>query len=205
MVCAILVHLSTSTISLRLLCPGPIHKADDIYHEESLDLQRHKQLYITAIELALTPFRSRRVNGATQTFRRPSLATSYSSSNQPQTREANIESQQPSARYVPVHKNGPISDLRYSKEQLLELAKAHIGSGAAQRDSLLSLTVSGWEPDHPNGAAERGNGWPRKDEHRDPSTSSEAFWEHDGSVIPRGLVDLTEDEREVGLRFKSIY
>ncbi|KAG9811020.1 hypothetical protein KCU98_g21312, partial [Aureobasidium melanogenum] len=53
---------------------------------------------------------ARRTNGATQTFRRPSVATSMMSSN---ARESTTGAQP--AVYVPPHRNGPAhSDTRYS-------------------------------------------------------------------------------------------
>ncbi|KAF2220992.1 hypothetical protein BDZ85DRAFT_266109 [Elsinoe ampelina] len=133
----------------------------------------------------------RRTNGATQTFRRPSVATSYSNSNH--QRDASLESTP--ARYVPPHRNGVISDSRYAKDQLLDLFKAQSETETPSRDSLTSLFVAGWEPDQTNGSSEGAGGWSGQG-HRDGQSSSDPFWNNEGSMLPLGLVDMTDDERE---------
>ena len=128
--------------------------------------------------------RSRRTNGATQTFRRPSLATSFSNSNTNHQREASADSQP--ARYVPPHRNGVMGDMRYNKEQLLDIYKAQEQEGGS-RDSLTSLYVG-----DVNGV---GN-WSRREE---PSQvpGTELCWDSEGSMMPLGLADMTEEEKEV--------
>ncbi|KAF2154079.1 hypothetical protein K461DRAFT_277148 [Myriangium duriaei CBS 260.36] len=143
---------------------------------------------------------ARRANGATQTFRRPSLATSYSNSNTNATSSSNHQREtsneaQP-ARYVPPHRNGIAADARYSKEQLLGLAKA-LDPGSLSRDSLTNLILQGWEQDQANGAYDTGNGWQRRDDTREGALGLDAYWDHEGSIIPRGLVDMTEEEKEI--------
>ncbi|KAF4552049.1 GYF domain-containing protein 1 [Elsinoe fawcettii] len=133
----------------------------------------------------------RRTNGATQTFRRPSVATSYSNSNH--QRDLSLESQP--ARYVPPHRNGVGSDSRYAKDQLLDLYKTQIGNDNASRDSLTSLYVAGWEPDQANGSSDAASGWLGQ-AHRDGQNASEPFWNNDGGILPLGLVDMTDEDRE---------
>lgn len=70
-------------------------------------------------------------------------------------------------------------------------------SGTLQRDSLTSLAVGGWEPDQANDPQDTVGGWQRRDEAREGALGSDAFWDHEGSIIPQGLVDMTEEEREV--------
>ncbi|PNS16842.1 GYF domain-containing protein mpd2 [Sphaceloma murrayae] len=135
----------------------------------------------------------RRTNGATQTFRRPSLATSNSHSNIHQ-RDPSLESQP--ARYVPPHRNGVVSDSRYAKDQLLDLFKTQSQIESTSRDSLTNLFVAGWEPDQVNGSSVGGDGWSSREVHKDGQGVTDAFWDNEGSMIPLGLVEMTEDEKE---------
>ncbi|MBE7181014.1 MAG: hypothetical protein INR71_07370, partial [Terriglobus roseus] len=103
--------------------------------------RRHRQLLTRSA-------RSRRANGATQTFRRPSLATSLSSS-APQ-RDAAAALPTPTSAtgvYVPPHatRNGAFADARYSKDQLLSLYKEQLDANALSSD-LPDLFANGWEP-----------------------------------------------------------
>jgi PERQ amino acid-rich with GYF domain-containing protein len=146
--------------------------------------------------------RSRRANGATQTFRRPSHATTPSGSiSQPAARDAS-GTPIPSANtgvYVPPHaqRNGGSVEGRYqySRDQLLQLQQAEQGSGAI-RDGLSKLFVNSWEPNLPNGSSSAS--WGRKDDHsRDAQSGVDLCWDRDGSVVPLSLSEMTEDEREV--------
>ncbi|KAI5252074.1 hypothetical protein E4T42_03719 [Aureobasidium subglaciale] len=133
---------------------------------------------------------ARRTNGATQTFRRPSVATSIMSSN---AREVASGSQP--AVYVPPHRNGPAhSDTRYSKNQLLDLYHKQNVEGSLD-DSLSPLFVAGWEPTQSNGVSL--GGWGRRDEQaKDHVPGPEVCWEKDGSTGPLGLVDMNDEEKE---------
>lgn len=86
-------------------------------------------------------------------------------------------------------------DSRYTKSQLLDLYRIQQDAGSMQRDdSLTGLYVGGWEPGTANGAL---GGWSRNDDSsRDQVSGSEICWNRDGSVLPVGLVDMTEEERE---------
>ncbi|THX55352.1 hypothetical protein D6D06_04937 [Aureobasidium pullulans] len=132
----------------------------------------------------------RRTNGATQTFRRPSVATSMMSSS---AREVTSGAQP--AVYVPPHRNGPThSDTRYSKNQLLDLYHKQNVEGSLD-DSLSLLFVSGWEPTQTNGVSL--GGWGRRDEQaKDHVPGPEVCWEKDGSTGPLGLVDMNDEEKE---------
>src|ERR1700753_2133241 len=70
--------------------------------------------------------RSRRPNGTTQTFRRPSNQVSSGSNTYQPRDSANTSQNRNSSEnvgvYIPPHRNGASSEgLRYSREQLLEL------------------------------------------------------------------------------------
>ncbi|PSK36193.1 GYF domain-containing protein mpd2 [Elsinoe australis] len=136
----------------------------------------------------------RRTNGATQTFRRPSLATSHSQSNSIHQRDTSLESQP--ARYVPPHRNGTVPESRYPKEQLIDLFKTQNNTDNMSRDSLTSLFVAGWEPEQFNGFSDGSSGWAVRDAHRDGQAGPEAFWSNEGSMLPLGLVEMTEEEKE---------
>ncbi|KAI9773026.1 MAG: hypothetical protein M1835_006210 [Candelina submexicana] len=149
-----------------------------------------------------------RTNGATQTFRRPSLATNLSHSSQHQ-REGSLN-QGPtggsnSGVYLPPHLNlnyqtissrsGNAVDNRYSREQLLDLYKSQSESGDLSRN-LSNLFVGGWEPKNVGGV--NGGSWGRKDESaREAAPGPDVCWDHDGSVQPLALFDMTEEDREL--------
>ena len=89
-----------------------------------------------------------------------------------------------------------MTDARYSKDQLLDLFKTQQDSEGFQRDSLISSYVGGWEPHMTNGGTP--GGWNRRDDSsRDHVPGSDVCWDQGGSVIPLGLVDLTDEEKEV--------
>ena len=136
--------------------------------------------------------RSRRTNGATQTFRRSSLAASSST---PNAREGSTAS---SNIYIPPHiassRNGIPAEARYSKDQLLDLLKQQQEAISHAQD-LSALLVGGWDSrgtnstNHDHSVREGGlNGLPQ---------GVEICWEHSGGIQPLGLIEMTEDEKEV--------
>lgn len=136
------------------------------------------------------PYRSRRPNGATQTFRRSSASTSMSSINQQDPSSAHAP-----PRYVPPHRNGTVADTRYSKDQLLDLFRAQQTSEGGLKDGLPNLYMGGWQPDISNGAASAG--WGRTEHTRDGQPGPDICWDRDGSTEPLGLMDMDDEEREV--------
>ena len=137
--------------------------------------------------------RSRRTNGATHTFRRPSATAVPSSMQQPDPSSSSL----PAPRYVPPHRNGTSTDTRYSKEQLLDLYKAQSSSDGGLRDGLPHLYVGGWQPDLSNGATSAS--WGRTEQSRDSQPAPDVCWDRDGTVEPLGLLEMDDEEREVGL------
>ena len=146
-------------------------------------------------------YRSRnRVNGATQTFRRPSLATNTSS-----TKESNAFSQTSatptSGVYVPPHlnahhqTNGSIGEARYTKEQMIAVYKQQRDGGSLDQN-LTSLFTGGWnprEPREPNPSA-----WGRKDDAKDlTAPGPEVCWNHNAVLEPLALTEMGDQEREV--------
>lgn len=149
------------------------------------------------------PSRARRANGATQTFRRPSHATSLSgSTNQAHSRDASglptTSSSNPGV-YVPPHaqsgRNGNSIEGRYSREQLIQLFRGQRDSEDI-KDGLSSLYVGSWEPNISNGTSSAT--WGRRDDHgRDGQSGVDLCWDKDGSILPLSLTDMTEEEKEV--------
>ncbi|KAL9016647.1 MAG: hypothetical protein Q9185_006020 [Variospora sp. 1 TL-2023] len=141
-----------------------------------------------AVEIEI---RSRnRVNGATTTFRRPSLAANLSQPN-------NLNVNQNSGVYVPPHMNanyhtrGGMSETRYSRDQLLDLFRAQ--SKAASVADVGEFCMDGWNPTSANGMT-NGN-WSRKDDSADGPPGPEICWSHDGNVPPLGLTEMTDEEQ----------
>lgn len=157
-----------------------------------------KRMRVMEQPLIACAFRPRRTNGATQTFRRPSGATTNTPTTVQQTEP--LASLPP--RYVPPHRNGTLPDTRYGKEQLLDLYKAQQSAEGGLSDGLQGLLMGGFHPDVANGTA---SGWARVEQSRDSQPGPEACWEKDGSVVPLGLTDMDDDEREVSWKWDMEY
>ena len=147
------------------------------------------------------PSRARRTNGATQTFRRPSHATTPSGSTT-HSSSRDVSAPQNSSNpgvYVPPHaqtgRNGNSGDGRYSRDQLAHLFRTQQDSGDLS-DALSSLYMGAWEPHTTNGAS--GASWGRKEDHgREAQSGVDQCWDRDGSILPLSLADMTDDEKEV--------
>ncbi|KAF4533825.1 GYF domain-containing protein [Lasiodiplodia theobromae] len=128
---------------------------------------------------------ARRANGATQTFRRPSHATSLSNA-------ATINASSPGV-YVPPHRNGAAAvETRYPKDSLLSLFRQ---LPLDSDDGLDALYAGGWEPQSLNGAS--GGAWGRSHEHgKENPPGPDVCWDRDGSMQPLGLTEMTEEEKE---------
>lgn len=151
--------------------------------------------------------RARRTNGATQTFRRPSHATTPSGSAAPPT-SRDVPAPQSSINsgvYVPPHaqpgRNGGSIEGRYSRDQLVQLFKS-LRDSEDIKEGLSHLYMGSWEPQATNGAS--GASWGRKDDHgRELQSGIDQCWDKDGSIQPLHLTELTEEEREVGFAFST--
>ncbi|KAJ5583525.1 hypothetical protein N7535_002145 [Penicillium sp. DV-2018c] len=140
-----------------------------------------------------------RMNGATQTFRRPSVATNPShqrDGSQP------VSASTPTAggAYIPPHLNTNTSntarngDARYSKDQLLELYKAQREEGSLTKN-VEDYFVAEWDPHTVSTPA---NGaWGKRDDHKNNAAGPEVCWDHAGQVEPLGITGMTDDEREM--------
>lgn len=156
-----------------------------------------------ASHLTQSPYRSRnRVNGATQTFRRPSLATNASNTrdgtqNAPPTPSANT------GVYIPPHlnsnnssyfRNGIPGESRYNKDQMIDIYKAQRDSGALDRN-LEQLFSGGWNPFEQKDEAV--SAWDKRDKGKDQTAGPEICWNPQVDDDPLSLLDMTDEEKEV--------
>jgi len=100
-----------------------------------------------------------------------------------------------SGAYVPPHisasRNGTVSDMRYSKDQLLDLYRQQRDAG--ELNTHISDLYIGEGDALVNGASTAK--WGRRDESDDMAES--ICWDKQGNILPMGLMDMTDDEREV--------
>ncbi|EPS33717.1 hypothetical protein PDE_08679 [Penicillium oxalicum 114-2] len=140
-----------------------------------------------------------RMNGATQTFRRPSMATNPSHSRD-SSQMASASTPTSSGAYIPPHlssnslssvqRNG---DARYSKEQLLEMYKAQREAGYLSKH-VEDYFVADWDP-HTVSTPTNG-AWGKRDDHKS-SAGPEVCWDHGGQAEPLGLTDMSDGEKEL--------
>lgn len=142
-----------------------------------------------------------RPNGATQTFRRPSVANPQS---QQRDSTYNTNSSAPTGSvYVPPHmsathqtsvnRNGISEETRYSKDQLLDMYRAQ-EKLEQPSPRIEDLFVDGWHPRAPNGT--QNGGWGKKDHHGD-AIGTDLCWDYDGGIQPISLNPMSEEEHEV--------
>ncbi|KAJ5899286.1 hypothetical protein N7495_004030 [Penicillium taxi] len=179
---------------------GDVSSGGEWYVTSSPNLyQRSYLAWITSQTLSELSRRTR-INGATQTFRRPSVATNPSHTRESSSHAASASVSTPtSGAYIPPHmSSNPLSsalrngnmDARYSKDQLLDLYKL-------QRENLSKNVedyfVADWDPHMVTNPA---NGaWGKRDDHK-TSAGPEVCWDHDGQAEPLGLSDMTDSEKE---------
>jgi PERQ amino acid-rich with GYF domain-containing protein len=141
------------------------------------------------------------MNGATQTFRRPSVATTPSQ-HRDSSQPASASTTTAGGAYIPPHLSSNSSsiarngDARYSKDQLLELYKLQREEGTLSKN-VEEYFVADWDP-HTVSAPANG-AWGKRDDHKNNSAGPEVCWDHGGQVEPLGITGMTEDEREVRL------
>ena len=147
-----------------------------------------------------TLIRPRRANGATQTFRRSSTANNV---NQRENAESGLGAMgstafqggvQPSSHLASTFRNSSSVEGRYSKEQLLDLYQLQ-GVNGASSVNMNDLFLE-WNPKTSNQITN--GGWGKGDDQKYDVMGPDICWDHDGSSHPLGMVDMTEDEVEVG-------
>jgi PERQ amino acid-rich with GYF domain-containing protein len=91
-------------------------------------------------------------------------------------------------------RNGSTGDSRYSKEDLLNIFRSQRDSGVLGKQ-MGDHFLASWNPleETPviNGA------WGKKEDQKESPPGPEVCWDHLGRHEPLGLIDMTEDEREV--------
>lgn len=91
-------------------------------------------------------------------------------------------------------RNGSTVDSRYSKEDLLSIFKGQRDSGALAKN-MGDHFLASWDP-HDDTAATNG-AWAKKEDQKDSPPGPEVCWDYLGHYEPLGLIDMTEEEREV--------
>lgn len=93
-------------------------------------------------------------------------------------------------------RNGGGSDTRYTKEQLLSVFQSQKEAGILDRN-LETLFLGSWNPlNTKTGAADDNS----RSEGKDQPVGPEICWNHRVESEPFGLVSMTEEEKQVGLR-----
>ncbi|KAK2791040.1 hypothetical protein FQN53_007229 [Emmonsiellopsis sp. PD_33] len=146
-----------------------------------------------------------RMNGATQTFRRPSLATNISHSrDNPQTTSST--STPTVAAYIPPHlnsnyqsgspRNGGSNDSRYSKDQLLSLYKNQQEPGNWGKQ-VADYFMGDWNPHEGTTSSAVNGGWNKREDFKDNHTGPEVCWDHSGHVRPLALTEMNDEEKDL--------
>ena len=100
------------------------------------------------------------------------------------------------SNYQPSYnRNGSSADSRYSKDQLLDLFRPQERNGFPSTD-VNDLFVDGWRPGAVNGTSN--GGWGKRDDIKEVA-GPDICWDHEGSVNPIAMQEMTEEEREVYL------
>ncbi|PGH08710.1 hypothetical protein AJ79_05901 [Helicocarpus griseus UAMH5409] len=145
-----------------------------------------------------------RMNGATQTFRRPSLATntSHSRDNAQTTSSTSTPSV---AAYIPPHlnssyqsgspRNGTTNDSRYSKDQLLNLYKSQQELGNWGKH-ITDHFMADWNPLDESTSSVNG-GWNKREDVKDGHSGPEVCWDHSGQARPLALSEMNDEEKEL--------
>jgi PERQ amino acid-rich with GYF domain-containing protein len=87
------------------------------------------------------------------------------------------------------------ANFRISKNQMLDIFRAQQDSNSIKRD-VSHLFESNWDPGHSNGTNGR-SGWGKSTDGRE-SHGPGVCWDEDGSVLPIGLEEMSEQEQAVG-------
>jgi PERQ amino acid-rich with GYF domain-containing protein len=152
-----------------------------------------------------------RSNGATQTFRRQSLATAPSSGRESNhAGPANVPTL--ATTYIPPHlnanhqssslRNGLTGEVRYTKDQLLALYKYQRRAGALDAH-LADIFTGDWDPFQ--GRESHNPAWGRREEGKDPNVGPEICWDRHAAAEPLALIQLSDEEREVRIAHKFLW
>lgn len=76
------------------------------------------------------------------------------------------------------------------------------GESGSLGKTLSSLLVGGWDPSLSNDASS--GFWNKKEDQKEGGPGPDICWDAEGTVQPLGLMDLTDDEKEVCDLLESI-
>lgn len=92
-------------------------------------------------------------------------------------------------------RNGVTAESRYSKDQLLGIYQDQKASGGLSKN-LAHLFSGSWDPlSSRNGES---SPW-SKHEGKESSTGPEVCWDHEASGNPLGLIEMSEEEKNVSI------
>ncbi|KAF2279239.1 uncharacterized protein EI97DRAFT_498755 [Westerdykella ornata] len=140
---------------------------------------------------------ARRTNGATQTFRRSSHATTPSgSTTQAHSRDVSGTTPNPGPYVPPFAQTGRNGAPAYARDELLECCRHGLDNGEIQgKEALPDLCIGSWVKES-NGSV--GPVWGRRDDQNSQSQGGlEHCWNKDGSSFPLSLNPMTDEEKEV--------
>ncbi|EER29147.1 hypothetical protein D8B26_000430 [Coccidioides posadasii str. Silveira] len=145
-----------------------------------------------------------RLNGATQTFRRPSLATNTSHSRDGAQTTSGASATPTAPAYIPPHLNssyqsgalrgGSGNDSRYSKDQLLNFYKNQKESKEWGKN-VTDYFMADWNPLEETPATN--GGWGKREDFKDSHAGPEVCWDHGGRIEPLGLMNMTQEEKDL--------
>ncbi|EER41770.1 conserved hypothetical protein [Histoplasma capsulatum H143] len=145
-----------------------------------------------------------RMNGATQTFRRPSLATNNSHTRE-NVQTTSSASTPTVAAYIPPHLSSNYqsgsprtnaNDSRYSKDQLLSLYKSQQDQGS-WRKHISDYFMADWNPSDEIPVSVNGSWNKREDLKESSTTRPEVCWDHSGQVQPLALTEMNDEEKDL--------
>ncbi|KAH6676552.1 hypothetical protein B0J14DRAFT_616038 [Halenospora varia] len=135
--------------------------------------------------------RDARSTNGTLTLRRPSTTPFATNSSQGDVPPSTTGQEAQVSQQAPYEQS---TDMRYSKNQLLEIYRAQEESGALNGD-VSRLFASNWNPEHSNGANGR-TGWGKSNDGRE-SYGPEICWDANGNSRPVGLEEMSEQEKTI--------
>ncbi|EEH36304.1 GYF domain-containing protein [Paracoccidioides lutzii Pb01] len=146
-----------------------------------------------------------RMNGATQTFRRPSLAANLSHTRDNAQTTSSSTPTPSVAAYIPPHLNSNYqsgsprtatsSDSRYSKDQLLSFYKSQQDSGSWGKH-ITDYFMADWNP-HDDTASTVNGSWNKREDIKDGHAGPEVCWDHSGQAQPLALTEMNDEEKNL--------
>ena len=137
-------------------------------------------------------------SGGTLTLRRSSTTPLAQSTSQAETPLPSTSSEIPGSVQQPYPQLEQATDLRYSKNQLLDIFKAQQASSTTN-GHVSRLYENNWDPGHSNGTNGR-SGWGKSSDGRD-THGPDVCWDSNGNIRPIGLESMSDLEKNVRLLY----